>query len=128
MDSSDFFHRVPASDLFIVPKEHILNEKAQLTNLEYTNAYSTYHAYVVNDKDYELIKRKSDYSDPSKYHLINLSNGDNYKVFSGILDALRKVNHADEEIWKNKSFLGGPINEKTMLEAYRPFSKMEKVE
>ncbi|MEM5599529.1 hypothetical protein AAHB53_29925 [Niallia circulans] len=25
-------------------------------------------------------------------------------------------------------FLGGPINEKTMLEAYRPFSKMEKVE
>ncbi|MEK5055242.1 ABC transporter permease [Niallia sp. FSL K6-0212] len=128
MDSSDFFHRVPASDLFIVPKEHILNEKAQLTNLEYTNAYSTYHAYVVNDKDYEMIKRKSDYSDPSKYHLINLSNGDNYKVFSGILDALRKVNHADEEIWKNKSFLGGPINEKTMLEAYRPFSKMEKVE
>ncbi|WP_147535720.1 ABC transporter permease [Bacillus marasmi] len=128
MDSSDFFQRVNSADLFTVPKGRILNEKDQLTNLEYTNAYSTYHAYVVDDKDYEIIKINSGYHTPSKYHLINLSNGDQRKIFAGILDALRKVNHADETIWKNKAFLGGPINETTMLEAYRPFSKIEKVE
>jgi hypothetical protein len=128
MNSSDFFHTVHSSDLFTVPKERILNDKAQFANLEYTNAYSTYHAYVVDDKDYEMMKRKSGYRDSSKYHLINLSNGDQHKIFAGLLDALRKVNHADETIWKNKAFLGGPINEKTMLEAYRPFSKTEKVE
>ncbi|CEH28994.1 hypothetical protein AM501_09240 [Aneurinibacillus migulanus] len=128
MNSSDFFRQVHSSDLFTVPKERILNDKAQFANLEYTNTYSTYHAYVVDDVDYEMLKRKSGYPDISKYHLINLTSGDKNKIFFEILSALRKVNHADETIWKNKAFLGGPINEKTLLEAYRPFSKTEKAE
>lgn len=128
MSSSDFFRQVDPADVFTVSKDRIQSDMAQFANLEYTNAYSTYHIYVVDDADYEMIRRKSGYPDTSKYHLINLASGDKNKIFAEMLRTLREANHADESIWKDKTFLGGPKNERTLLEAYRPFSKAEKVE
>lgn len=128
MSSSDFFRQVDPADVFTVSKDRIQSDMAQFANLEYTNAYSTYHIYVVDNADYEMIRRKSGYPDTSKYHLINLASGDKNKIFAEMLRTLREANHADESIWKDKTFLGGPKNERTLLEAYRPFSKAEKVE
>lgn len=93
----------------------------------YTKTYSAGDASIVDDKGYEEMVKKVGENKISKYHLINLKNGDKDKIFEALLSGIRRVNTNDETVWQSKTnVLGGKYDERSLLEAYRPIYKMER--
>lgn len=95
----------------------------------YTKAYFAGAASIVDDNIYKEMVNKLGENKVSKYHLINLKNGDKDKIFYELLNNIRSVNTKDETIWQSKTIdLGGKYDEKLLLQAYRPIYKSEQLQ
>lgn len=105
--------------------EKIKYEKGvPFTNIRHSNYYGSGKAYIVDDKEYEILESKVSKEDFKKFHLMNVKNGD--KEFQGVIKYLKDENGLDDSYW-NQGDLWGKYEkgERGEREAYRPIYKEE---
>lgn len=109
-----------------IKREHIKREKHSVPfiNFRKTRNYDLGSAFVVDDKDYQVLKDSLTSDSINKVHLLNLKNGD--KAFEELINYLRRENGLDNSYW-NKAINWWELSndERGDKESYRPTYKEE---
>ncbi len=97
----------------------------QFTNFRYGGEYDSGFAFILNDNDYNIIKKNVKEETIKNLHLMNVRDKD--VAFKGLLNYLIGVNDLDSTYWNEGQLWGGKISEdeRGTLEAYRPLYREE---
>lgn len=125
LSKKDFKDIVGDAESLYLDKSMIKEEVGvKFTNSVGTKEYYSGRAIVLDNKDYETLKRALGNASLKKLHLMNVKNGD--KAFKVLLNHLKKVNELDDSYWNETDIWSIPFEGmKGTIEAYRPVYKEE---
>lgn len=126
IEKEQFDELVKESHYLKINADKIKKEKGvQFTNFRYGGEYDSGFAFILNDNDYNMIKKNVKEGAIKNLHLMNVRNKD--VAFTGLLNYLKGVNDLDSTYWNEGQLWGGKISEdeRGTLEAYRPLYREE---
>ncbi len=126
IEKEQFDDLVNESHSLKINADKIRKEKGvQFTNFRYGGEYDSGFAFILNDNDYNMIKKNVKEEAIKNLHLMNVRNKD--VAFKGLLNYLKGVNDLDSTYWNEGQLWGGKISEdeRGTLEAYRPLYREE---
>ncbi|KAB3530477.1 ABC transporter permease [Alkaliphilus pronyensis] len=113
-----------STSLYFDEKMIKVEKGVEFTNYRLTNEYSSGDAFILDNNDYQLLKRNLEEESLKKLHLMKVKNGD--RTFQALLTHLRDVNGLDSSYWRKGNLWGTTsYDERGTAEAYRPIYKNE---